>query len=89
MSDVSASPSDPIFWMHHSFIDHSFRIWQNGNVGTRTTSINGVDAQGNALTMNTIVYMGGIMPNVPVSSIMNTLGGVVIGGVPFCYRYNY
>lgn len=89
MGDVSASPSDPLFWMHHSFVDHSFRLWQNINPGTRTTTINGADHNGNALTMDTVIYMGGIRPDVKIRDIMNTLGGVSIGGVPFCYRYNY
>lgn len=88
MSDVSASPSDPVFYMHHLFVDHSFRIWQNANAA-RTTSINGVDVNGNALSMNTGVSVGGIMPDVKIGDIMNTLSGTVIGGVPFCYRYNY
>jgi tyrosinase len=88
MSDVSASPSDPIFWMHHSFVDHGFRIWQNMDA-SRVLNINGVDHQGNALTMDTMVYMGGIRPDVRIGDIMNTLSGVEIGGVPFCYRYTY
>jgi tyrosinase len=88
MSDVSASPSDPVFWMHHSFIDHSFRIWQNV-AASRTTTINGVDVNGNPLNMNYEISMGGIMPNVKLGDIMNTLSGTVIGGIPFCYRYNY
>jgi tyrosinase len=89
MSDVSASPSDPLFWMHHSFIDRNFRVWQNLDVNRRTTSISGRDHFNNPLTMNTIVSMGGIRPDVRIGDIMNTLGGVVIGGVPFCYRYTY
>lgn len=89
MSDVSASPSDPVFWMHHSFVDHSFRIWQNMDVAGRTGSINGNDANGNPLTMNTVISMGGIGPDVTVGQIMNTLSGTVIAGVPFCYRYTY
>jgi tyrosinase len=89
MSDVSASPSDPVFWMHHSFIDHSYRIWQNADYPARVQSINGVDVNGNALNLNYEIAVGGIMPNVKLGDIINTLGGVVIGGVPFCYRYNY
>lgn len=88
MSDVSASPSDPIFWMHHLFVDHSFRIWQNADPA-RAASINGKDGSGNTLTLDTPIYMGGIRPDIKVRDIINTLGGTVIGGVPFCYRYNY
>lgn len=89
MSDVSASPSDPIFWMHHTFVDHGFRIWQNADVADRTTTINGNDHNGNPLTMDTMVSVGGIRPDVRIGDIMNTLSGVSIGGVPFCYRYTY
>lgn len=88
MSDVSASPSDPVFWMHHSFIDHSYRIWQNAD-SSRIQNINGVDVNGNPLSLDYEIAVGGIMPNVKLGDIINTLGGVVIGGVPFCYRYNY
>ncbi|KAH6657404.1 hypothetical protein BKA67DRAFT_655677 [Truncatella angustata] len=88
MADVWASPSDPIFWMHHSFIDHSWRIWQNADA-SRIESINGNDAAGNALTLDTMVYMGGIRPDVRVRDIINTLGGVQIGSETFCYRYTY
>jgi len=89
MADVSGSPSDPIFWMHHTFVDHAFRIWQNGDISTRTSSVNGNDATGAALTMDTVVAMGNIRPNIKVGDIMNTLGGTVIGGETFCYRYSY
>lgn len=88
MSDVSASPSDPIFWMHHSFVDHSFRIWQNANP-SRTTSINGADHNGNPLTLDTVVSVGGIYPDVKIRDILDTMSGVTIGGKPWCYRYNY
>jgi tyrosinase len=88
MSDVSASPSDPLFWMHHSFVDHSFRLWQN-MASSRVSTINGNDAQGVPLTMNTVLSMGGIRPDVTIGQVMNTLSGSVIGGVPFCYKYTY
>lgn len=89
MADVSASPSDPIFYMHHSFIDHSFSHWQNGSPTVRTTTINGVDHNGNALTMDTVVGMGGLRPDVTIADILNTESGFSIGGVPYCYRYTY
>lgn len=88
MSDVSASPSDPVFWMHHSFLDHSFRIWQNV-APARAASVNGVDANNKALDLNYVISVGGIMPDVKIGDIMNTLSGATIGGKSFCYRYNY
>jgi len=88
MSDVAASPSDPIFWMHHSFVDHGYRIWQKAD-DSRLTTLDGTDHQGNPLTLNTMMSVGGIRPDVPIGDVINTLGGVSIGGVPFCYRYTY
>jgi len=75
--------------MHHSFIDRNFRIWQNGNQAVRTTTINGVDINGAAINMDTMIYMGNIRPNVRVRDILNTLSGADIGGTTYCYRYNY
>jgi tyrosinase len=88
MSDVSASPSDPIFWMHHSFIDHNFSIWENADPA-RLTTINGDDHFGNPLTLNTVVTVADIFPDVTIGQIMNTMSGVQIGDHTFCYRYSY
>jgi len=89
MSDVSASPSDPLFWMHHSFVDHSYRSWQNRNIPVRTTTINGADKNGRSLNLNYVIGMGDIRPSVTLGQIINTLGGTQIGSETFCYRYNY
>ncbi|OJD13475.1 hypothetical protein AJ78_06065 [Emergomyces pasteurianus Ep9510] len=88
MMDVAGSPSDPIFFMHHSFIDRNFRVWQN-EAQRRWTTISGVEAGGRPLTLDTVLSMGGIRPDVRVRQILDTLGGASIGGVPFCYRYDY
>ncbi|PGH03287.1 hypothetical protein GX51_04157 [Blastomyces parvus] len=88
MMDVAGSPSDPIFYMHHAFIDRNFRVWQNENQA-RWTTINGADSRGRPLTLDTVLPMGGIRPDVRIRQILDTLGGASIGGVPFCYRYDY
>ncbi|CAL3969735.1 unnamed protein product [Diplocarpon coronariae] len=88
MSDMSSSPSDPIFYQHHAFVDRCFRVWQNADP-ERTVTINGNDAFGTPVTMDTGLFFGGLAPDVKVSDVMDTLSGTVIGGVPFCYRYNY
>lgn len=86
MSDVWAAPCDPIFWMHHLFIDHGLRHWQNNH---SHYEINGNDVNGQPLTLDTIVSVGGIRPDVRIRDIINTQGGVMIGNEMFCYRYNY
>ncbi|KKZ67079.1 hypothetical protein EMCG_07250 [[Emmonsia] crescens] len=88
MMDVAGSPSDPLFYMHHAFIDRNFRVWQN-EAQARWTTINGNDAGNRPLTLDTVLSVGGIRPDVTVRQVLDTLGGGNIGGVRFCYRYDY
>ncbi|KAF2269165.1 Di-copper centre-containing protein [Lojkania enalia] len=82
MSDVYASPGDPVFWLHHGFIDRNFRIWQNVAASRRTT-IDGTDRVGNRLTLDTIVSVNGMRPNVRIGDILDTMSTTL------CYKYNY
>ncbi|KAI0835965.1 Di-copper centre-containing protein [Hypoxylon sp. FL0890] len=85
MAEVQASPGDPIFFMHHLFVDHSFRIWQNANA-SRTTTINGCSDTNNPctpITMDTVLTSNGLRPDTTVGQVMDTLGGYL------CYRYDY
>ncbi|KAI1459692.1 Di-copper centre-containing protein [Annulohypoxylon moriforme] len=85
MAEVQASPGDPIFFMHHLFVDHSFRIWQNGDA-SRTQSINGCADANNPctpITMDYVLTSNGLRPNTTVAQVMDTLGGYL------CYRYDY
>lgn len=52
MAYVEISPSDPAFYMHHSYIDRVYRVWQNADPARRT-SISGLIADGSPLTMDT------------------------------------
>ncbi|KAI1823286.1 hypothetical protein F4861DRAFT_338631 [Xylaria intraflava] len=86
MADSIASPGDPAFFMHHSYIDYVFTTWQLGDISRRTT-ISGCAANDGCppLTLDTIVYMGGICgdkcPDLPVSQVLNPRNG------HFCYTY--
>lgn len=82
MLDMYASPSDPVFWLHHAFIDRNYRIWQNQN-SARVTYVNGNDAGGNPLTLDTGVSVNGIRPNIKIRDILDTTGTAL------CYKYNY
>jgi tyrosinase len=33
MSDIMYSPCDPLFWLHHAFIDRTWALWQVPNAG--------------------------------------------------------
>ncbi|KAK8045295.1 hypothetical protein PG993_005319 [Apiospora rasikravindrae] len=82
MGDVLGSVGDPAFWMHHSYIDRVFRVWQNVDEKRRTT-ISGTIGDGSPLTLDTPVIMGGIRPDAKVGDVLDTLNGVM------CYKYQY
>ncbi|OTA98085.1 hypothetical protein M426DRAFT_326266 [Hypoxylon sp. CI-4A] len=85
MADVQSSPGDPIFFMHHLFVDHSFRIWQNGDA-SRTTTIDGCADASDPCTPITLDYTltsNGLRPDTTIGNVMDTLGGYL------CYRYDY
>ncbi|KAI1164644.1 hypothetical protein F5B18DRAFT_241392 [Nemania serpens] len=88
MADAIASVGDPVFFMHHLYVDYVFRKWQLGALSRRTT-ISGCAANDGCppLTLDTVIYMGNICgakcPDLPVRDILRTLQG------HFCYKYNY
>jgi tyrosinase len=82
MQDTYASPADPIFWLHHGFIDRNFRIWQNAD-GSRVSNIDGTDKFGNRLTLDTAVNVYDIRPTVKIRDILDTTSTTL------CYKYNY
>ena len=99
MQDVYAAPADPVshqtlisqrssnifkvFWLHHGFIDRNFRIWQNQNSAVRTTTVDGTDIDGNALTLDTTINVYSFRPDVKIRDVLDTTGQTL------CYKYNY
>jgi tyrosinase len=81
MQDVYGSPSDPIFWVHHAYIDNNFRKWQDVDWDIRLTSVNGTDTGRVPFTMDSVLSMDGIRPNVTVADVLDTRGRTL------CYRY--
>lgn len=51
MADVMGSVGDPAFWIHHTYVDRDFRVWQNADISRRTT-ISGTAADGPPLTLD-------------------------------------
>ena len=82
MQDVYGSPGDPVFWLHHAFIDRNFRVWQNAD-SSRVNVIDGVQRSGAPLTMDTRVYSNSLRPDVAIRDIMDTKSTML------CYRYDY
>ncbi|USP81664.1 hypothetical protein yc1106_08938 [Curvularia clavata] len=82
MSDVQTSVGDAFFWLHHAFVDRTYRLWTNKNTQW-LNQINGVDVSGNALTLDTTLNTYGMMPDVRVRDILDTTGTTL------CYKYDY
>ncbi|KAL5116377.1 hypothetical protein ACEQ8H_005725 [Pleosporales sp. CAS-2024a] len=82
MQDVYGSPGDPVFFLHHAFVDRNLRIWQNSDP-SRVNNIDGTDHSGNALTLATTINVYGILPDVKIGDILNTMSTTL------CYKYNY
>ncbi|KAH8813802.1 hypothetical protein DL96DRAFT_1685119 [Flagelloscypha sp. PMI_526] len=75
MINVQSAPVDPIFYMHHTWIDKLWYDWQQASPSTRTNDIAGCTTQGMAMSM------AGITPAVTVGDVMNTQGDYL------CYTY--
>ncbi|EUC49200.1 hypothetical protein COCMIDRAFT_85451 [Bipolaris oryzae ATCC 44560] len=82
MMDVQASPCEPFFFFHHLYLDRNARLFTNKNPQW-LSQINGVDAQGRSLTLDTTVNTYGMMPDLTIRDLLDTLS------VPLCYRYDY
>ncbi|KAL1868034.1 hypothetical protein VTK73DRAFT_3881 [Phialemonium thermophilum] len=85
MGDVASSPGDPSFFLHHAFVDHNWRIWQNKDVENRLYQIGGFTTQGGntPVTLDYVLTSNGLRPDVKVRDVMDTMGGYL------CYAYDY
>ncbi|KAB5582992.1 hypothetical protein GE09DRAFT_1211606 [Coniochaeta sp. 2T2.1] len=85
MADVASSPGDPIFFMHHTYVDRQWRLWQNGDparlseVGGNTAG----DGSGPPLTLDYVLTSMGLREDATVADVMDTQGGYL------CYQYSY
>ncbi|KAI0405660.1 putative tyrosinase [Xylaria palmicola] len=77
------APNDPIFFLHHAQIDRLWWKWQSQDLETRELAYNG-PSRHNSSTLAQLtdeLEMGGLSPNIPVSSVMTTKNGLL------CYKY--
>ncbi|KAH7027376.1 uncharacterized protein B0I36DRAFT_326981 [Microdochium trichocladiopsis] len=85
MSDVAASPADPVFFLHHAFIDRNFWKWQS-QAASRWTDIYACAAPGNPcpiMGLDTVISSMGLRPDVRVRDILDAEGSWL------CYSYDY
>lgn len=66
MANVAWSPMDPLFYLHHAFVDQIWSTWQK-TYDTQFTNYNGVQRSGAAATVDEII----VPYNVPVSSLLD------------------
>lgn len=92
MSDIKSSPGDPIFFMHHMYIDRVWWLWQKQDPANRLFDINGPTLNETAnvepaggwqnATLHYELSSFGIKPNTTIAHVMNTQGGYL------CYGYD-
>ncbi|KAK9775831.1 hypothetical protein AB5N19_01477 [Seiridium cardinale] len=75
MADVSASPSDPSFFLHHLFVDRNFWLWQELDASRKVST--------DSVSLDTVISVQGLRPDVTVADVINTEKGKL------CYSYSY
>lgn len=81
MSNVATSPEDPLFFLHHGFIDYGYKVWQNGG-STRNMEVGGPNASGGTLTPTAVLTSRGLRPDVTVADVLDAEGDYL------CYVYD-
>lgn len=76
-SDVYSSPGDPVFFMHHGFVDRNWYRWQNADPNRRMYQLS------NGAGLGDILSTQGLIFDVRIVDMMDTRGGFL------CYEYDY
>lgn len=89
LGDISSSPGDPMFFMHHGFIDRNWWYWQNQDPSERLYQINGYTTESEPetgwveTTLNYTLTSYEIIRDTTIYEVMDTEGGYL------CYTYDY
>ncbi|KAK1828919.1 hypothetical protein QBC39DRAFT_384610 [Podospora conica] len=83
MGFQTASPNDPLFFLHHANVDRLWWDWQQKDPKNRTFTYYGPkqDGQGTPSTLDDVMPMGKLAPDVKVREYMDTQGDNL------CYVY--
>ncbi|KAJ5632962.1 tyrosinase [Penicillium lividum] len=92
MADIKSSPGDPIFFMHHMYIDRVWWLWQKQDPINRLYDISGPTLNHTAniepaggwqnATLHYELSSFSIMANTTIGKVMNPQGGYL------CYGYD-
>lgn len=89
MTDVDSSPGDPLFYLHHAYLDRLWWQWEQINATDRMFAMQGnttvTEPPGGfvEMTINYEMSVFGILPNVTIADVANIQGGYL------CYDYEY
>lgn len=91
MADKDASPGDPVFYLHHNYIDRLWWKWQAADNETRLWAMSGNTVNetlfpqqaGVKASLDTVIQQQNIIPDIHIRDVMNAQGGYL------CYDYDY
>jgi tyrosinase len=83
--DQELTTQDPLFYIHHAFVDRLWWKWQSEDPTNRLYQLGGPVKQGGSeeTTLDHVMTTYGIRPNVTVRDVMDIQGGFL------CYDYDY
>ncbi|RMY69780.1 hypothetical protein D0863_06241 [Hortaea werneckii] len=86
LEDFHSSPSDPVFFIHHSMIDRIYSVWQNLDWDEREDAIEGTSTLLNSpptadMELSDVLSFGLVAEDKTFGDLMDTMAG------PYCYRY--
>ncbi|KXX74634.1 Grixazone synthase [Madurella mycetomatis] len=84
--DTFASPSDPMFWLHHAQVDRIWSIWQSMDPQVRINEVWGTGTAGNIppsdpVTLDSTINFGVIHAPITISDAVSGIDG------DLCYMY--
>lgn len=96
MGDKDTSPGDPVFFLHHYYIDRLWWQWQTANPDSRMYDMSGsvfnetyLEVEGitapaaSTTTLDYVLNVADILDDVTIEDVMNAQNGLL------CYEYDY
>lgn len=81
MLELTASPNDPLFFLHHAQVDRVWWLWQQQNPAARNYDYAGTEYANQPANLDVVVAMKDFAPEKVVRDFMIT------NGTELCYRY--
>lgn len=86
MANAVSSPGDPIFYLHHGYIDRIWWQWQSKDIGRRVREISGSTVQkgpGRQIRLDDRLLMKGFIEDRKIWEVLD----IQAEGGMFCYEY--